>query len=243
MAVRAPFPKKAKEADSKEANAWFQEISDRADAAVTTVAGTTGEIDVTLSVPTATVGLADDAILPGIEGTVVPRGTTAERPSSPTEGTVRFNTTISSLEVFQDGDWKALDQVDSASTDEQKAATITNKYGSPGTQVQHPTSNKAWIVFDGVTPAILSSYNISSLTDNGTGDFTITFSVTFNSTAELGLSNTATLDADNSPTAFDFAYISTYAETVNSVSIAVGSGDVGLGDPTRASVSAFGVLA
>lgn len=35
---------------------------------------------------------------------------------------------------------------------------------------------KAWINFDGTTPvAIRASYNVASLTDNGVGDYTITF--------------------------------------------------------------------
>lgn len=35
---------------------------------------------------------------------------------------------------------------------------------------------KAWIQFDGTgTVAIRTSYNVASLTDNGTGDYTITF--------------------------------------------------------------------
>ena len=36
---------------------------------------------------------------------------------------------------------------------------------------------KAWILFDGTTstPTILGSYNVSSITDNGAGDYTINF--------------------------------------------------------------------
>ena len=41
----------------------------------------------------------------------------------------------------------------------------------------HKDSIKAWINFNGTsTIAIRSSYNISSITDNGTGDYTVTFS-------------------------------------------------------------------
>lgn len=31
---------------------------------------------------------------------------------------------------------------------------------------------KAWLSYDGVTPAIRDSFNVSSVTDNGTGDYT-----------------------------------------------------------------------
>ena len=41
----------------------------------------------------------------------------------------------------------------------------------------HKDSIKAWINFNGTsTIAIRSSYNISSITDNGNGDYTVTFS-------------------------------------------------------------------
>lgn len=38
---------------------------------------------------------------------------------------------------------------------------------------------KAWINFDGTTGTINDSYNVTSLTDNGTGDFTVTFDTDF----------------------------------------------------------------
>jgi hypothetical protein len=37
-------------------------------------------------------------------------------------------------------------------------------------------SAKAWVNFNGTgTPAVRASYNVSSITDNGTGDYTINF--------------------------------------------------------------------
>jgi hypothetical protein len=42
---------------------------------------------------------------------------------------------------------------------------------------------KAWIRFNGTgTPAIVSSYNVASITDNGTGDYTINFTTPFANT-------------------------------------------------------------
>ena len=37
---------------------------------------------------------------------------------------------------------------------------------------------KVWVNFNGSTMGIFDSYNVSSLTDNGTGDYTINFSIT-----------------------------------------------------------------
>jgi hypothetical protein len=41
-------------------------------------------------------------------------------------------------------------------------------------------SAKAWVNFNGTgTPAIRASYNVSSITDNGTGDYTVNFTNAF----------------------------------------------------------------
>ncbi len=51
--------------------------------------------------------------------------------------------------------------------------------GSGGSGAALP---KAWVNFDGTgTPSILGSYNVSSLTDNGTGDYTVNFTSTLSS--------------------------------------------------------------
>lgn len=48
---------------------------------------------------------------------------------------------------------------------------------------RHPAVPKAWVLFNGTgTPAITSSYNVSSIVDNGTGDYTVNFGVTFSNT-------------------------------------------------------------
>jgi hypothetical protein len=38
-------------------------------------------------------------------GLVIPSGTTAQRPTSPVDGTIRFNTTLAATETFQNGAW------------------------------------------------------------------------------------------------------------------------------------------
>ena len=59
-------------------------------------------------------------------------------------------------------------------------AILTN--GSSTTQtlttgaITSPTAAKAWVNFDGTgTVAIRDSFNVSSITDNGTGDYTVNF--------------------------------------------------------------------
>jgi hypothetical protein len=69
---------------------------------------------------------------------------------------------------------------------------------------------KAWADFNGTgTPAARDSLNLSSLTDNGNGDFTLTYSSAFNAadksfvaSAGTGLSDhrNAQIDFDTAPT-------------------------------------------
>jgi hypothetical protein len=44
----------------------------------------------------------------GTAGMIVPSGTTAERPSSPINGTIRYNTTTTKLEAYANGTWVDL---------------------------------------------------------------------------------------------------------------------------------------
>jgi len=80
-------------------------------ATVRQLVGTTDQIDI--AEPQGTTGnptfsIADNPVLPGVEGMVVPKGTTAERPGLPAEGLVRLNTTTSRLEVYQGSNWVTI---------------------------------------------------------------------------------------------------------------------------------------
>ena len=73
-----------------------------------TVTGTTGETSVANgdgSGGNPTIGLADDAVMPGTGGFVPPSGTTAQRPGAPTDGTTRWNTTNGELEHWDGSSW------------------------------------------------------------------------------------------------------------------------------------------
>ena len=56
-----------------------------------------------------TIGIAANPVLPGTGGFVPPVGTTAERPALPTPGTTRYNTDISSIEIYDVGSgWTSI---------------------------------------------------------------------------------------------------------------------------------------
>lgn len=66
--------------------------------------------------------------------------------------------------------------VELATAAEVATGTDTARVSSVANMKNHPGAAKAWVVFDGTgTPAIKASYNVSSITDNGTGDYTINF--------------------------------------------------------------------
>ena len=75
-----------------------------------TLQGTAGEIDVANGAGPSnpTVGLADNAVLPGTEGMVVPQGSTAQRSGSPTNGTFRYNNSLGIFEGYFSGTWGAI---------------------------------------------------------------------------------------------------------------------------------------
>ena len=39
---------------------------------------------------------------------LVPKGTTAERPSNPTSGHLRYNTTVNELEIYSESEWRSV---------------------------------------------------------------------------------------------------------------------------------------
>lgn len=77
-----------------------------------------------------------------------------------------------------------LPAVTSATQAQMEAATSTTVSTTPGNQQYHPSSAKAWCSFNGTgTPAMNGTpYNFStSITDNGQGNWTLTFSTNLSS--------------------------------------------------------------
>lgn len=71
--------------------------------------------------------------------------------------------------------------IKSAAQDQMEAGTVQNRVITPSHQQYHPSAAKAWVVFDMDPSTIHGSYNVSSITDNGIGDFSINFTVEFSS--------------------------------------------------------------
>lgn len=63
---------------------------------------------------------------------------------------------------------------------EEEAASSTTVYTSPGRQKFHPGVAKAWAKWNNAA-TVAASYNVSSVTDNSVGDWTVNFTVSFSS--------------------------------------------------------------
>jgi len=77
----------------------------------TSIVGTTNQTTVTNGDGVSgspTVGLADNVVLPGTASATLPIGTTANRPGSPVNGMVRYNSTTTGFEGYSGGAWGAI---------------------------------------------------------------------------------------------------------------------------------------
>lgn len=75
-----------------------------------------------------------------------------------------------------------------ASQSDQETGTSTTVYVSPGRQQYHSSAAKVGC-FCGVTGNIVYNYNMSSVTDTGTGQATMVFNTDFSSSSYVALAN------------------------------------------------------
>ncbi len=101
-----------------------------------------------------------------------------------TQGSIRYNTTTPGFEGYNGTAWSALGGATFASASENAAGTIENKAVDPlgireafnATGSAPVYACRAWVNFNGTgTVAIRASGNVSSITDNGVGDYTVNF--------------------------------------------------------------------
>jgi hypothetical protein len=132
-----------------------------------------------------------------------------------------------------------------ASQADQEAGTNSVKYVAPGFQQFHPSAAKVWCVFNGTgTPAILAGHNVSSITDRGTGKFTVNYSVTMSSANHCSLWSAAKYDSNDDGNFTTTAGTTTVVPTATSSPVTTGTAAVsGLQDPPRVNFAAYGDLA
>jgi hypothetical protein len=101
-----------------------------------------------------------------------------------------------------------------------KTNTLSNVAGTASTAIENAIhgSAKAWVNFNGTgTVAIRASYNVSSITDNGTGDYTVNFTTAFadaNYAATVTTKNTSNSDSSCVSDAAD-GYSTSYVKVLS----------------------------
>lgn len=120
---------------------------------------------------------------------------------------------------------------------DQTTATSTTLAVSPGVQQFHPSAGKAWgfITLSGATPTLQTSFNTTSITDNSTGNYTITLTTSFTSanyaiTTGVNINNTA-----------NSAFSEYYTQAAGSFRIFTASFVGAATDPTSLGYHCFGV--
>ena len=170
------------------------------DGAVTSVSGTTSQIDVTNVGSIATVAIAANPTLPGTGGVVVPVGTTAQRTASPINGILRYNTTLAQFEAYTNGAWSVLS---TGSTGVTSVATGVGLLGGPITTagtIDIDTTVVATLTgTQTLTNKTISGAN-NTLTNIGNASLTNSAITINGNSVSLGGSTTVTATASNALT-------------------------------------------
>ena len=93
---------------------------------------------------------------------VIPTGTTAQRPGSPTEGEIRYNSTLDQVEVYKNGAWERVGDPDSA--------TLTNDtFDGDGSDTtftlsESASTNTVIVTLNGVVQVPTTDYTVSGTT-------------------------------------------------------------------------------
>jgi len=91
--------------------------------------------------------------------------------------------------------WSDISSPTAASQSEQESMLSTSKFVSPACQHFHPSAAKAWLRYDRNTSTLAASNGVLSVTDGGTGVFTITWTTVFSSVnyCTVGSANASTV--------------------------------------------------
>lgn len=95
---------------------------------VTSVSGTANQITVVNGAVAPVVSIATNPVLPGVASVKVPVGNTSDRPASPANGMIRYNTDIALFEGYVNGAWATFSSGGSGVT---SVATGTGLTGGP----------------------------------------------------------------------------------------------------------------
>lgn len=128
---------------------------------------------------------------------------------------------------------------------EMETGTDVARAVTPGRQHYHPSAAKCWVVW-GTTTTIDASYNMTSITDNGAGDWTLTIATDFSSANYVAVSTSYDAPTDDLLVAPAFSTATAKAAgVIRLIQVRIiGSAGVpasmSLADPTKNHVAMFG---
>jgi len=221
-----------------------------------------GTLSVTGATSLSTLSTTGDAIFGGTGEIQIPSGTTAQRNASPAQGMLRYNVTNSNFEGYNGSTWGSIPVLAGSNTQVQynnngslgassaltfngttlqattlQTATLNAPSGVLATQNGMTGIAKAWVNFTGSTggATINQSFNVSSVTRNSRGNYTINFTTAMPSTGYSG-NISSSCNTDNNPLLMGEYYSGTRTTSAYQV-LFLTYNTVSTVDPAYASVS------
>ena len=170
------------------------------DGTVTSVSGVGGQINVATATTTPVISIANNVILPGLEGAVLPKGTTSDRGGSPTTGQIRYNTTTNLFEGYLSSGWSSF-----------AVAAAVNSFSAGSTGLTPNTPTTGAIVLAGTLV----------VSNGGTGATTLTGYVKGN--AASAFTANATIPTTDLSGTITNAQLANSSVTYNGVTVALGA--------------------
>ena len=185
---------------------------------------------------------------------LIPSGTTAQRPASPAVGEIRYNTTLSQFEGYANSAWTNLGSGAAGSNTQVqynnsgtlagssaltfdgttlsataiKTNTLNTTTGVLATQNGMTGIAKAWVNFQGgqgnTAGTINGSFNVSSITVNGTGDYTANFTTAMPNTTYSVIATSEYSNTRGDAAGFHNVWASAYPTTTSSTNIQTTTG-------------------
>jgi len=178
------------------------------------ITGTASQIDVANGSGVGgnpTISISSNPTLPGSAGVLLPFGTTGQRSGSPTNGTLRYNTTTALLEAYLNGVWTSL----ASGSGVTSISTGTGLTGGPITST-------GTISID-VTGVVAASYTNANITVNAQGQITSASNGTAGTVTSVAMSVPAFLSVAGSP----ITSSGTLAVTLSGTALPIANGGTG----------------
>lgn len=205
----------------------------------TTLQGTANQISVTYGNAVGgspTVALADNPVMPGAASTTLPTGATSDRPASPVNGMLRYNSTIALFEGYINGAWTSL----ASGSGVTSIATGTGLTGGPITSTGTISIDSTVVTLTGtqtLTNKTLTAPVIATIVNTGTLTLpTATDTLVARNTTDT-LTNKTISGSSNTLSNIANSSLTNSAVTIGTTSVSLGATNLTLGGLTSVAVT------